>query len=135
MKNICHLALVFSLLMLSAACSRAQTTDKTAQATVAEFEALVSENTEIQLLDVRRPEEFAEGMLAGSLNMNVLEEEQFMEQIKALDPQKPVAVYCRSGRRSMKAAEILEAQGFTRIYNLSGGILDWQEEGKAVEKQ
>ena len=85
------------------------------------------------LVDVRTLAEHMEGHIPGSLNINV-QDENFASCIDdLLDKKKEVAVYCRSGRRSRTAAEILVKKGF-KVYNLDKGILNWMEEGREVEQ-
>ena len=82
----------------------------------------------------RSPEEYAEGHIPGSLNIDVKDKENFPTSVdKLLDKEKKVAVYCRSGRRSRTAAEQLTQKGF-KVYNLNKGILHWKEKGKTIEK-
>ena len=78
------------------------------------------------LLDVRRPDEYGQGYIAGGVNVEVTAPD-FAQRVAALDPAAPTYVYCRSGARSAKAAEQLAQAGFTRVYNLLGGVLDWPE--------
>ena len=98
------------------------------QRNTAKFQKLVDKPEKLQFLDVRTAQEYAESHIEGAENINVLEEEAFLEGIKNLNKKKKIAVYCRSGKRSMKAAKILEEQGFKKIYNLEGGILQWKED-------
>ncbi len=94
------------------------------------FAELVSKSG-AQLLDVRTAKEFAEGHLEGAVNIDV-NGQNFIQEAKAqLNPLLPVAVYCRSGRRSANAAGLLEAEGFKAV-NLKGGILAWKEKGMPV---
>jgi rhodanese-related sulfurtransferase len=87
----------------------------------------------VQLLDVRTPKEWNEGHLQGA-KLVTLAKEGFVEKVKAaLDPKKPVLVYCRSGRRSAMAAKQLREAGFT-VHDLDGGITAWQKAGKPVVK-
>lgn len=79
---------------------------------------------EAQVLDVRRPDEFAGGHLPGARNLDVTNA-SFAQRIAALDPTRPTYVYCRSGARSASAAKQLGAAGFERVFNLAGGLLDW----------
>jgi rhodanese-related sulfurtransferase len=89
--------------------------------------------TGAQILDVRTKEEWKEGRLKGAKLVTVTEA-GFLDKAKAaLDPEKPVVVYCRSGRRSAMAAEQLRAAGFT-VLDLEGGITAWIAAGKPVEK-
>ena len=97
------------------------------------FEKKIKDNS-IQLVDVRTPEEYAEGHIPGSLNIDVKDKENFPTSVdKLLDKEKKVAVYCRSGRRSRTAAKQLTEKGF-KVYNLKKGILHWKEKGKTIEK-
>ncbi len=77
-----------------------------------------------QLIDVRTPEEFASGKIDNATNINILSND-FTSKSKLLDRTKPVFVYCRSGARSLRAAENLAKMGFKKIYNLGGGIIKW----------
>lgn len=86
---------------------------------------------DVQLVDVRTPEEYAERHLEGSINIDIKEEGFLKEAKKSLIKEKPVYVYCRSGRRSLTAAEILSRAGY-KVTNLDGGILGWENEGLPV---
>ena len=98
--------------------------------TVNEFETMIEQDQTAQLLDVRTPEEFAEGHLPGATNID-WRGEGFAEKAQKLDKARPVLVYCRSGRRSAEAANVLDGLGF-KTYNMKGGILAWTSEGKPV---
>jgi len=78
----------------------------------------------IQLVDVRTPNEFKMGHLNKALNINYYDQD-FSTQIGKLNKSKPIYVYCRSGVRSKYSSEILKKLGFKTIYNLKGGILNW----------
>ncbi len=98
-------------------------------ADVQTFAALLE--TEVQLVDVRTPSEYAAGHLAGAVNIDV-KADSFMVKAQAqLDTLRPVAVYCRSGMRSALASKRLAAQGF-QVTNLKGGIQAWQASGQPV---
>ena len=88
-------------------------------------------NPDIQLVDVRTSEEFAEGHIEGVLNMDVKSGDFINTAKEGLDTSKRVAVYCRSGRRSVDAANQLTSAGFN-VINLKGGILAWKEAGMPV---
>lgn len=74
------------------------------------------------LIDVRTPEEFAQGHVEGARNIPVQEIANRLTDVG--DPEKPVVLYCRSGRRAAKAQEILEQAGFKKVANL-GGMSAW----------
>lgn len=85
----------------------------------------------VQLLDVRTPLEYAEGHIAGALNINVQSDDFQQVAEKELSKDSTILVYCRSGRRSMNAAEILTKLGY-KVINLKGGIIEWREDGLPV---
>jgi len=91
----------------------------------AEFEALLARDATVQLVDVRRPDEFASGHIEGAQLIDVTESDFLDRAQKSLDPKRPVAVYCRSGKRSLRAAQMLQKVGFKVIYNLDTGYLGW----------
>lgn len=90
-----------------------------------EFKQLMSTLPSYQLLDVRTPEEIAEGKIDGALEMNFYDS-NFKEQLAQLDKEKPVLVYCRSGNRSGKAAKLMNEMGFKQVYDLIGGYSEWK---------
>lgn len=94
---------------------------------VAEYELAITKDT-VQLVDVRTPGEFQASHIAGATNIDFFDNEGFDTKFNALDKEKPLYIYCRSGNRSSKAAKKLEALGFTSIIDLSGGYLAWQKE-------
>ena len=100
--------------------------------TSAQFEQLIKDSN-IQLVDVRTVAEYTEGYIPGSLNINVKDETNFPIAVdELLDKDKPVAVYCRGGRRSRTAADFLIKKGFKKVYNLDKGITNWIEEGREI---
>ena len=91
---------------------------------------------DIQLLDVRTAEEFAEGFIPSSngsqcLHADVQKSSFMADAEQILDKSKPVAVYCRRGRRSAKAAKQLDQAGY-QVINLKGGIEAWKSAGKDI---
>lgn len=88
---------------------------------------------EVQLIDVRTPEEFSQGHLENAKNINIMAED-FDAQVASLDKSKPVMVYCKSGGRSARASERLKELGFTMITDLEGGITNWNSENKPTVK-
>ncbi len=88
-------------------------------------------NHEVQLVDVRDASEYEEGHLANAININV-QAPGFIETANAkLSKKRPVYVYCRSGRRSLVAAELLSKEGY-EVVNMDGGILSWEKHGFPV---
>ena len=83
---------------------------------------------ETVILDVRTPEEFAEGHIPGAVNIDV-QSPDFASKVAALDPNVPYAVYCRSGNRSRVALDLMGQLGITDAYHLGGGVGAWQQAG------
>lgn len=85
----------------------------------------------IQIIDVRTPEEFAEGHIEGAVNFNV-QGPEFANQIAGLDPAGTYAVYCRSGNRSVAAVAQMSEIGINGIFELESGTIGWEEAGLPV---
>ena len=90
-----------------------------------QYQALVEKGYAV--IDVRTPEEYAEGHIQGALNINV-KSETFVPEIENLSKSDTLLVYCRSGRRSLYAAQVMVSFGFQKIYDLEGGFLNWELE-------
>lgn len=95
-----------------------------------EFEKEIKTDS-VQLLDVRTPQEYAEGHIDGAININVQSDDFRQLAENELSKDFTIFVYCRSGRRSLKAADILTELGY-KVVNLKGGILEWEEDGFPV---
>ncbi|MDO4162827.1 MAG: rhodanese-like domain-containing protein [Bacteroides sp.] len=100
--------------------------------TVADFAAFIAD-PDVQRLDVRTVAEYSEGHIAGSININVMDDEFASMADSTLQKERPVALYCRSGKRSKQAASILSKRGY-KVYELDKGFLGWTEAGEAIEK-
>ncbi|VAW26085.1 hypothetical protein MNBD_BACTEROID04-446 [hydrothermal vent metagenome] len=85
-----------------------------------------------QIIDVRTPSEFKEGFIEGAKNIN-LKDDDFAKEITSLDKDKPVYIYCRSGHRSGIAAKKMIDLGFKEVYDLQGGILNWEQSNNEVK--
>ena len=97
------------------------------------FEKKLSEDGSVQLLDVRTAEEFAAGHIAPAINIDWYSQSFLTEAKAALDTQRPVLVYCRSGKRSAATSAKLAKAGYS-VFNLAGGYLAWTEAGKSVTR-
>jgi rhodanese-related sulfurtransferase len=80
----------------------------------------------VVVLDVRTTQEFNEGHLPNAVHIDVMDSVVFVQQVAKLNKGKTYMVYCKSGRRSTKAATIMEQQGFRHIWNMEGGITAWK---------
>ncbi len=95
------------------------------------YDAVYGDDT-IQLLDVRTKEEFTDSHVKGAQNICVTDTD-FKEKVKRLDKDKPVYVYCKKGGHSAMAAAQLKEMGFTKVYDMKGGITSWKENNLQVE--
>jgi phage shock protein E len=93
--------------------------------------ALIESENPPVVIDVRTPEEYASGHVAGAINMDV-NGADFSSQISELDPDQQYLVYCRSGNRSAQAAAQMEAAGIADIAD-GGGLSDLVSAGAPVE--
>lgn len=94
--------------------------------TAAEAKAMLDGDEDIILLDVRTPEEFAEGYIPGAIQIADTELKD-QAPLQLPDKDAKILVYCRSGRRSQASAALLVEMGYTQIYDM-GGIIDWPYE-------
>ena len=92
---------------------------------IEEFNKIIS-NPDVQLVDVRTPEEHAESCIPTSLNIDVKSEDFLERAVAELDKKHTIAVYCRSGRRSKIAAQKLLQEGYT-VIELEVGYEGWKE--------
>ena len=120
------ISLLLTLLGLNMACDSKTYED----ADVNAFDALL-QSGDVQLLDVRTSEEYAKEHLDGALNIDVKASDFVASAKSHLDVKRTVAVYCRSGRRSVTASKLLAAEGY-RVVNLKGGIQAWKEQKRPV---
>ena len=123
MRKIKRLFPIVLLLMLLSSCG-ARSGSGYRHISMPEAVKMMKDEKNYIILDVRRPEEYAEGHIPGAIN--VPNEEIGEKDIPELpDKSQLILVYCRSGKRSKQAAEKLVKLGYTGIVEF-GGILDWQ---------
>ena len=122
------LIIISLIVVMGTACSQQgknQVTDISADSLKASMN-----QTDIVILDVRTPEEFADGHVEGAVNID-FKNADFSANIDKLDKTKKYEVYCRSGHRSAESAKVMNGKGFN-VSNVTGGILGWQEKGYPV---
>lgn len=108
----------FMLLLLITGCSAGSYTN----VSVDEAKEMI-DNGEVEVIDVRTPEEFNAGHIPDSKLMPL----QVIEgMLSELDKDKKYLIVCRSGNRSAEASGILAENGFKNIYNMTGGMNDWK---------
>ncbi|WP_278576545.1 rhodanese-like domain-containing protein [Alloprevotella tannerae] len=125
--------LLFSILAALGLFANAQSQSEVEVLEPQAFIERVKADTSAIILDVRQPEEFAEGHLAQAINLDWLNQTVFINGLAKLNKQKTYYVYCRSGRRSQAAAGKLKAEGF-QVIDLKGGYLHWVELGLPIVK-
>lgn len=89
-------------------------------------EELNKKKSEVQLIDVRRPDEF-NGELSHIPGAKLIVLDTLPQQISQLSKDTPIVFVCRSGGRSARAAAFAQQNGFSEVYNLKGGMLRWNE--------
>lgn len=133
MKNAMNGAMLFCvalLLLLTVSCAynhskKVYGEGKITPLSVSEFAASIA-SPDVQLVDVRTPEEFANGNIPGSVNIDVLSGHFGETASASLDRNRTVAVYCRSGNRSKNAAKMLSMMGYN-VLELDKGYNAWVE--------
>jgi phage shock protein E len=128
--------LVVVLGVLAAGCGGGAATATQAQAieTVSPAQAgdlLASPPAGLVVLDVRTPDEFASGHLAGAVNLDFYSA-SFATDLAALNRDVPYLIYCHTGNRSGQTREMMRQLGFERVYDLQGGIAAWQAAGQPI---
>lgn len=122
MKKFCSLFLGLIFLLVAACSSNEKHGFKSVE--VQEFANIIADTITVILVDVRTAEEYGSGHIENALNIDVKQDNFEEAAIKALPKNKTVAVYCRSGRRSKKAAEILSKNGY-KVIELDSGYTGW----------
>ncbi len=131
--------LVIGLMLVIVACNNAQGTEGVSGNGIIEVVApramydVLKDQTGAQLIDVRTDKEFGASHLKNAQNICVTDDD-FKQKVTALDKNKPVYVYCKKGGRSARAAKVLKEMGFTKIYDLQGGITAWDKNNLETQK-
>ena len=123
---------VFVLLLITTFTSCLDQRSEEVKVISAEEMQSLLEADEVQLVDVRTPEEYELGHIDDAQNIDYFSP-TFDEDIKNLDKTKPVILYCKSGGRSAKCAEKMVEAGFVKIYDLEGGISKWEHKGYEIK--
>lgn len=104
-------------------------TNEAKDITVENLQVVLENEDNVQLLDVRTPQEWAEGVIKDPIKIDITGGDFEGKVLEKLDKSQPVYIYCRSGGRSKKATELLAKKGY-KAYNVLGGILEWEEKNK-----
>ena len=128
-------ALTLAAVLMLGACGGSTATDSKLELTsVGDVEELVATPpADLVVLDIRTPEEFAGGHLAGAINIDYYADD-FESQLRQLDLEVPYVMYCNSGNRSSNALPVMDSIGFDEVYELDGGIQAWFGAGLPIEQ-
>lgn len=124
--------LIFIVVLTSCLTGCKNDSDDQIKLVTAEEMLSLMELEDVQLVDVRTAKERVDGYIENSQNID-FNSPTFDEDILKLDKNKPVILYCRSGKRSAKCAEKLKDAGFVKIYDLKGGITEWRFSDHEIE--
>lgn len=114
--------------------SSSQTEQDIIDASVVQFSEGIEANQDALILDVRTPEEFAEGHIKGAINVDYYEDDFAQNASSQLDKNKEVYVYCKAGGRSASSCKVLQDMGYKRLINLEHGFDAWKEANKEIQK-
>ena len=136
-----HITLIFAIVitLASVSCNNVQKNETTVASQAIEVIApkamydVLLKDPSTQLVDVRTKDEFAVSHLKDAQNICVTDTD-FKQKVAHLDKDKPVYVYCKKGGRSAQASKILKELGFTKIFDLQGGITNWQQQQLSTQK-
>lgn len=118
----------FSATLLLAGCQPSNV----ASVTPSEAAKMFSEQKAI-IVDVREYSEWKEGHIAGAIHIPLAQVESRLSELAKFKDSN-VVVQCRSGKRSEKAAGLLQSAGFDKVYSLAGGIIAWDKDGLKTTK-
>ena len=126
------LYLLFFLLVANLYSCQSQSTGKAVSPKV--FSEQIKATKYPVVLDVRTPDEFAEGYIANAVNLDFYKPD-FQSQVARLNKEQTYFVYCKAGGRSASAADIMRKEGFKNVVDLDGGITAWEKEKLPIVKQ
>lgn len=136
MKTILKLSLMLFFTLSVVACNNKKPSKTVTQfgeinvITPADFKEKSKNQT---IVDIRTPQEFAEGYIEGAVNINLFDK-NFLVQMAQFDKSKPIFIYCRSGNRTSSASKKLSESGFKQVYDLQGGIVNWSRSNQPITK-
>lgn len=116
--------------LIVSACGGTATAEASGLRTVApeEAQAVIDGGEGVVILDIRTPEEFAEGHIEGAVNIDFYAPD-FADQLAELDAAGSYVLYCRSDNRSGQAMPVFEDLGFVDVTEVDGGVVAWAEAG------
>ena len=127
MKKVLSLFILLIVLTVSFSCI--DTSKAEVKLITAEEMQSILEQEDVQVIDVRTPEEYDELHIVNAQNIDI-NSPTFDEDIIGLDKERPIILYCKGGGRSAKCAKKMQDAGFEKIYDLEGGISRWEHSNK-----
>lgn len=125
-----YFKIIAVLLTFSLFSCQGQTAGKVEKLDAKTFSEKINGSSDVQLLDVRTPGEYEKQRIGNAKNID-WNGADFEKKVATFDKSKPIYVYCLSGGRSRQATSKLSAMGYTKIYELDGGIVKWNAAGLA----
>lgn len=116
----------FFLVLLMVVMSASQLWAAEKDISARDAKALLGANKNVYLLDVRTPQEYSQGRIAGSVLIPIGE---FERRVREVPKNKTIVVYCAVGSRSKPVAGFLARQGYREVYNVTDGIVGWYRNG------
>ena len=132
-KGMKKIALVLSLCLVFVALSCKKNVEGEIKVVSPEEMQTLLTLDNVQFIDVRTPAEYNSGYIASAQNIDFMSP-TFDDDIKTLDREKPVLLYCQKGGRSAKCAEKMIDLGFKKIYDMQGGFSKWKHNGLPYKK-
>lgn len=118
---------IWATLLAATVCAFGDVTTVTAERAA----ALLKKDAKIVVVDIRTPEEFAEGHIKGAININ-MNADDFGAKLAKLDRKKTYVMHCKSGGRSGASLPVWKRLGFENVLHLSSGILGWEKAGQSL---
>jgi rhodanese-related sulfurtransferase len=119
------------LLVISSCAARNRNSADISPADAQKMIAGKAQDSAFVLLDVRTPEEFSSGHLAGAVNID-FRASDFQTKVDSLPKSRTYLLYCRTGHRSANALTLMKGRGFQNVFNMVGGITRWREENREI---
>ena len=132
MKTFHQIAVIWAITLVAMIALLVSSNPTYGDITVEEAAALMEARPHLVIVDVRTPAEFQEEHLDGAINLCIRCDPDSV--VHTLDPDEEILLYCHSGVRSAEGLEILNANGYAKVYNMLGGILAWKAQGYIVVK-
>ena len=121
--------IILALTFLALSCSKSQELKHIDSKT---FSTLIAIGDGI-VLDVRTPQEYSRGHIENSTLIST-SDPKFVEKVSLLQKEKPIYIYCLTGSRSRAVANYLARNGYTKLYNLNLGLMEWQQYGYPLKQ-